>query len=264
MSETAGLSGNRYSTMDWGNAINEHLQTSNPDRALEKCLGGLSLTRADRKKDFANLSLPPSARLEHHIEPLTNFLSRERLSLENMSTERFWLQIIPTGNTNDRRITVLDIPSEQIRARIEEVIEADKIIPDDYNLLICEFRENKYGGQMVVDESDRVFVFFGQGMEGDYSSGNKTPQYIADNASPTGIFHYSFDDPQLRDVIYRLATLIGFGTNSDSFRGNYRPGYYEFVLYEDSSGNLAPLIYDYSKDPLYKLPEEYGGLNEWS
>lgn len=216
---------------------------------LGKLAKELSKTKADYIQEFEALHLPTYTR---YIEPLGKFLTRETVRDEGMNTPTLWFQLIPTS-VDKQKYTVLDVNDEQIRSEVERLIDEHEV--GQYDILISEFLPNKYGGQMVVDEEGRVEVYFGEGKEADYSTGEKTPEFHVSNADPTGRFKYSFEDVGLREAAWRLIAATTSHSDNGRFKKAYHPGYYEFALCGD---DLRPIFLDYrpySADSPYQLPE---------
>ena len=229
---------------EWSKAID---QVGAPK--LEGLAEKLNRTKADYIQEFEALNLPTYAR---YIEPLAEFLTRDAVRDEGMNTPTLWFQLIPRS-ADMQKHTMLDVSDDQISTETKRLIDEQDI--DKYDILVSEFLPNKYGGQMVIDETNRVEVYFGEGKEADYSTGEKTPEYHVGNSDPTGTFKYSFDDVGLREAAWRVIDATATESDAGSFAKAHHPGYYEFALCGD---DLRPIFLDYrpySADSPYQLPE---------
>lgn len=164
-------------------------------------------------------------------------------------------------NPQDKRIVRLKIPRtnalEQLRADITALPN-----PEEYSVLLSDYYENAFGGQVVITERGTLLVEFGKGPQGDFAAGEKTPDYTATNNQYTGGVKYSFEDPELRKAIWNMLELI--------YRPREKPptpGYYEFALYANTNGKLSHVFFDArtgrSEDPFSTIPDssiaEVGG-----
>ena len=163
-----------------------------------------------------------------------------------------WFQLIPRGGAN-KKFTILDVPPEVVQSRVVQLMQDNLLNVADYNILISEYLDNKYGGQMVVGKDGAVSVFFGEGTEQDYSTGSKTPTYTA-HAGFTGALHYSFDDEKLRTVTQKIVSATETADSDGRFGIGHHPGYYEFAIGENEDGTLRPIFLDYRSSDFYKLP----------
>lgn len=233
----------------WGSAIGR-LARKLDNADLRNITKETSVTKVDCAKEFEALNLPGYVRT---IESLSTFLANGEPNTAGMKTDRFWFQLIPS-TPNGNKITVLDKTREDIYPQVQTIIRDNGISPQEYSLLVSEFLENRYGGQMVISKAGEVSLYFGAGAEIDYSSGSKIPEYSADNKNSAGIFHYSFEDSDLRKAAQKLVQAVAI-SDVNSFRPNYHPGYYEFALCGDNDQSLWPIFLDYMPSDFYQLSE---------
>ncbi|HMQ96326.1 MAG TPA: hypothetical protein PKD19_03855 [Candidatus Saccharibacteria bacterium] len=233
-----------HNSLVWSAALRAAM--GNMSGKMARICGEFSKTKADYVEQFSALQLPTYVRT---IEPLESSL-QEGVNAEGITTERCWFQLMP-NNPHDTKVTVLDVAKDDALNSVIASINQHDINPVDYQLLVSEFLENRYGGQMVVSEMGMVSIYFGEGNEADYSTGNKVPQYTADNNRPTNTFHYSFEDTELRRSVQKLVEAITL-KGGDSMRPGYHPGYYEFALCGDE---LKPIFLDYRPSDIYQLPD---------
>ena len=224
--------------VNWADAM-DRVGGINPEVTAE-----LSKTKADYTENFAELALPTYKR---YIEPLASFLHEQSPRHEGMNTPTFWFQLIPKF-AGGEKLTRLDVADIDIHDTVQELIAKNNIDLDKYDILVSEFLTNKYGGQMVVGDGGEVAVYMGEGTEAEYSTAEKSPQYIADNMRSTGTFHYSFEDPELRLAVQNLIQAAAIQADNGRFENNYVPGYYEFALCGDE---LRPIFLDYRPDQLH-------------
>lgn len=228
-----------YSSMQtWAKALQRHADLAHLATAA-------AITKVECRDEFDSLQLPTYAR---YIMPLTDFYARaEAPRDEAMITPTLWFQLIPNTQYGERQ-TVLDVPDSELVAAIDARVTVDE--RNKYDILVSEFLQNKYGGQMIVDASGSVEIWFGEGNEMDYSSGEKPPTHTADNHTATGRFQYSFEDEQLREAVWQIAGAAAVPNDVDGrFGMSFHPGYYEFALCGEE---LRPIFLDYRSSPFYQ------------
>ena len=213
--------------------------------AATAAMSELTKTKADYQQQFDAMELPSYKR---YIEPLSLFIQHRLTGDENhmdtairdeqLQTPSLWYQLIPFRES-ENRVTMLDVSSTELAVDIQKRLAKDEIDAGKYAILVSEFLPNAYGGQIVIDDDGGTAVYFGEGLEEKYSSGEQTPKFSADNKRATRTFHYSFDDPVLRQIIYS-AVQATHGV----------PGYYEFAVGRDDTKNgaLRPISLDYRSD----------------
>lgn len=232
-----------HNTIEWAKAI----RAVDPHSSL---ISPLEMTKADYAEVFDSLNLPTYSR---HITTLSDFLETQDVRHGNQKTEKLWIQLMPNVPSRPK-ITELDIEEDKIVEKVQDLIEQHDLNPLEYDILISEFMKNEYGGQMIVSPNgEDVAVFFGEGAEQDFSSGSKTPEYMA-RTTLTGVIRYSFEDSTLRETIWSLIKATSCPSDDGRFDRRFHPGYYEFALCEDN-GKLKPIFLDYRPDDIYQLPD---------
>ncbi len=209
---------------DWGKALGTVAMGG------DQLVAELKKTKADYSEAFAAANLPTYTR---YITSLESFLHEDAVRAEGMDTPTLWFQLIPKVSGAEK-ITRLDVADIDVKRQVKDLLAEKQLTASDYDILVSEFLTNKYGGQVTIDPDGGVQIYFGEGAEADYTTGEKPPQYMANNAG-TGVFHYSFSDPKLRTAVQRVVKAAEL------------PGYYEFAICGDA---LQPIFLDYRPDNL--------------
>jgi hypothetical protein len=159
-------------------------------------------------------------------------------------TERCWFQILPTDGDQNVKLTVVEdgLTHEDAKLRILGHVAA-KQAQDRTEIFLSEFLQNHYGGNITVNNNGELYAEFGEGVQIQYSAGEKTPSHYVTKKMGE-IVHYSFDDTRLRTAIWNTIRSI---PHAD---GEFYPGYYEFALAGDQ---LRPIFFDYRSIPVFQL-----------
>jgi len=113
-------------------------------------------------------------------------------------------------------------------------------------VFIAEYYPVEYGGNIVINTDQSIIIEFKKGSQGPISAGTVIPEYRVERGS-MGVFHYSFDDEELRKCIYDVIKQIPHDGRT------YTVGYYEFQLVRKKlDGFLEPVFIDYDEDPAYR------------
>jgi hypothetical protein len=140
---------------------------------------------------------------------------------------------------------------------------------EKFDILILQYFENVYGGNIVVAPDNSMIIEFRDGYQGPVASGEETLKYFAWREVFTKSFSYSFEDPKLRELIYKTIQTIPH--RGEGREAKYLPGYYEFALVRSKETmGLEPKFIDLKKNlaQLFKTEvceEVHGvidGLNE--
>lgn len=116
----------------------------------------------------------------------------------------------------------------------------------NYQLVIGENYPNVYGGNIVVNPDQSIVVEFRRGSQGPISTGIVTPEFRVERHGESQSFCYSFDDQELRKVIY--STLRSLPHDGRV----YLPAYYEFHLIRRTENDpLEPIFVDMSTRSAY-------------
>lgn len=226
-----------YNMAQWAAAM-ERLEEGPVTRAL---IASCQETKFDTTKEFEELCLPT---FSQYTMSLDDFFVLDNVRTDSMKSERLWFQIAHKDGTS--KVTRLDVEDYAIPEMAYKILAGNE--PQDYNILVSEYLENKYGGHIVIDGESQIYIEFGEGPEYQYSD-SRIPQFKVQSDQYTGVMNYSFEDVFLREKIYSALTAIPHIYN-ESFRPLYHPGYYEFVLCSD---NLRPVFLDYRSSSLYSL-----------
>lgn len=107
---------------------------------------------------------------------------------------------------------------------------------------MTESHEQRFGGNILVDEDGRAVVEFRRGNQGPISAGSVIPEYRAWQDPFTGTWKYSFEDTTLRQQVQDMMRHLPHdGTE-------YLSGLYEFHLISENDDDLLqPKFIDYQK-----------------
>lgn len=112
----------------------------------------------------------------------------------------------------------------------------------NYHIILSEARDIAYVGNIIVSESGEVYgEFSAEGIPPTRSGLKQVHRFQKDPFLST--FHYSFEDTDLREAIYRSLDYL---PHKGTCRGReWQQGYYELLLSREPDGQLRPEFYDY-------------------
>jgi hypothetical protein len=181
--------------------------------------------------------------------PLTRFLEKPGEYIENMDCRHLYMCLNPRRKELPRHRQA-GLAHEEIMPFIESRLSPQDY--DQYDLLFIQYFRNVYGGSVMVGDDGIILVEFKEGYQGPIASGEEAPQFSAYRDHFTGSFHYSFQDPELRELIYNLVQTIPHRENGRV--EEFWPGYYEFALVEKEPGQpLQPIFIDSRENPVYQF-----------
>ncbi len=124
------------------------------------------------------------------------FLHDSDAVLSALETERYFVFLQPKEGKPSRRLCV---------TKEETIAFVQKTIPEgeqqDWQVMISEFKEPVYGGNIHVDKAGVAHADLRVGNQGPISAGTATPDYRAWQDPLTSLWKYSFDDPTVRQLI---------------------------------------------------------------
>ncbi len=189
-------------------------------------------TKADTQEVFDALDLPTYKRI------LTTKQSFRPEQIEAFRFDAFWLQIFGS----EEKTTKLNLTRDEL---LQEV--GDPSIDETTGILVSEFLENKYGGNMVVSDNGQIVIEFGKGTNSDYTARNVTPSHFAISEPGTGTMQYSFADIKLRELVWNnVIRPIRQG-------GEPLPGYFEFIVADNDE---VIFVDARPTNPIYRLGHE--------
>lgn len=225
---------------DWARAVKKI------DPVLASMLGENKFIGFKRVED---LKLP---RYESKTLRLAEFMKNHEMYLSSLGSKLFYIGLIPKTK-NLKRYGEKGISANSAIEFVRENVSEDNI--ENYDIILQQYFENKYGGNIQIGfEPNQVLVEFKRGHQGEIAKGIATPEFIVRKDINTGVFKYTFDDEQLKKVIYKTIMSIPHetiwdGNANDAYGRNIdiklRPGYYEFFLIKrDENSELEPIFFD--------------------
>lgn len=156
---------------------------------------------------------------------------------ECITSEYVVWHMLPS-NPSDERVVRLKVPREDALRRLREDVTGLGERANKYSILLSDYFENEYGGNIEVTADGNVLVAFGEGFQGDYAAGEKPEQYQVVNDIYTKNLIYPFENEELRAAIWDTVSSVWKSPETSA------PGYYEFTLYRNGYGALRPVFFD--------------------
>jgi hypothetical protein len=187
---------------------------------------------------------------------LSEFLHNSQEYLDRIGSQKFYVNLPPRkeGLTRYRQI---DLSRDEVLPFIQEHVPASRSC--DYMIVLFEFYENQYGGNIVIDDNGGLVVEMVKGSHAPLVSGEKTPEFFIRRDEFTGSLSYSFEDETLRKAVWSMLLAIPHYNNEISTGDTDRyvrftPGYYEFVLIRRGDARpLEAVFLDYRGNRAYQL-----------
>ena len=218
------------------------VEKSNPMATWERHISSdlypdLKMWAAETKQQVIetpeSLGLPCYKQL--HV-PLGLFLENPDQFTSELSSQKYWFQL--TSVSQQTKITVVDVHSDELQ---DAVASVDTTRPDDTSLLLSEYADNLFGGNIVVGEKGRIIAEFSEGLQGKVASQEVIPDFTTTSRPGTNTLSYSFEDNRLRSAIWSLVQPI-----------RYLPGYYEFTILD----GWRPIFLDARlRNPIYQIAD---------
>ncbi len=216
---------------------------------------GLYQNKAEQYRKLQETSLPQYNRIEN-VE-VSYFLDNPESAVSELSSERFFISLIPKKEGMPRYGKAgLDV--DQVVSFIKEKLDLDDI--NKYQITINEYFENLFGGNLVVGQQGDVYIEFKRGEQTDIARGKIVPEFIVTRERFTESFRYSFQDEDIRRIIFMA--LLSVPHEGKGRRLRFMPGYYEFVVVRRDEESIPETIFiDYSDNSLFDLNWEEVNAN---
>ncbi len=170
--------------------------------------------------DLDRFDLPRYKRLSL---PLTDFLKTPESYIKSLESSDLYVSLNPHNKKLPRQRRVMAVADV-----VPFIAEHAGSNPDQFDILFLQYFDNLYGGNIVVSADNYMIIEFRKGYQGPIANGSETPQFRAARDIFTGHFSYSFEDRDLREMIYRTVQTIPHQPEKEGII--YLPGYYEFVI----------------------------------
>ena len=211
-----------------------------------------SKIETDRTEGFEALEKLGLPHYKKIIIDLTQFLESPESITQELGSRKFYAVLLdPNGKL--QRFSKVGATLEEVQAWIDEKISPEN--QEHYQIILNQYYENLYGGNIVVNPSGQLLVEFKRGQVHGLPQGKITPEFYVTRDPHTQSLHYSFEDEQIRENIYR--TLQTIPHSGEGRELTFKPGYYEFVLVKKTEESPPePIFLDYNDLPSYHLPEQ--------
>jgi hypothetical protein len=189
--------------------------------------------------------------------PLIEYLKNPEKYLRSLDTDSYYVSLNPY-NKQLKRERRVRMSAEEIMPFITEYV-GEKT--DQFDILILQYFENLYGGNILIAPDNSMIIEFREGYQGPIGSGSETPQFTGGRDVFTGNFFYSFEDPKLRQLIYDTVQTIPHhqGERDKTFL----PGYYEFVIVRNRlTQELEPKFIDLKRNLAEIFDSNIAYINE--
>jgi len=229
----------------WHNMSNWSFALKKTNVATLKRLAELyddaNIVSKKKKLDYAKL--PSNEVVFKH--PLKGFFEADyKTAIENANTDKFWGQFVSPNRKNKRR-TIDVCTKDSLTDELKAMVNTFNMNEDEYFVIIYEYFKNLYAGNLMVEkDGQRIFAEMVQDTHSGLVQGKRNPDFTVWRNDFDKRFHYSFDDPVLRETVFKMIQCIPHNEN------HYMPGYYEFVIV-DKNGRVAPIFIDYISSELY-------------
>jgi len=177
---------------------------------------------------------------------LMDFLREPEKYFNLIGSKKFYISLEPIDDKH-ARYSACDLTGEEVIEYILNHLQEQDT--SQYDLVLQEFFENMYGGTMVINDNGSVFIEFVRGFQGQIAHGRKEPEFIAKYDPLAGLMKYSFEDPNLKEALYKALLCIPHRGQERNMV--FEPGYYEFSLVEGPIG-LRPIFIDASDNGLLR------------
>lgn len=205
----------------------------------------------DRNVSFDNLKKLDLPRYFSVKLDYLDFLEEPERFVENHQSKTYYVAMLPkVKESGMERHSRVDVALEDIEKFVHQ-----RICPTlhrDYDIVVNEFWENLYGGNIIVNEDGKLVIEFKKGLQMPIAKETKKPDYIVWRDEFTNSFKYSFDNFELKEVVYRTINSIPHSGEGRDVK--YTPGYYEFTLVKKSETSLLePIFFDCRLNSAYEL-----------
>jgi hypothetical protein len=206
-----------------------------------------------RSLGLENLEKNDLPRYKNIQMPLADFISNPEKYCNNLKTSLFWAILQPTDPTKPRYSIAIGKSKEEIMSYIAKNI--NKKDENNYEIILSEYLENSYGGNMIVNGDGKLVIELVSGRENHLDKGKQIPEFIVERDPFTNSFKYSFEDVELRSAIQEmLQSIVEEGNGREK---KFKPGYYEIVFArENKDSKLIPKFIDYKDNPAYELKQQ--------
>lgn len=180
------------------------------------------------------------------VMPVEEFMKNPKRNLGSLDCERFYV-ILLTEDSSKPRYVKDDLTRDDAVKFVKESLTRSQA--KQYSVILLQFYQNIYGGNIVIDDNQNVLVELIEGRQGPVARGTKTPPFSVWRDEYTGSFKYSFDDQKLRKTVFE--TLLHIPHTEDVSRAlKFQTGYYEFALVKkENSEKIEPIFFDYKDNP---------------
>ena len=179
----------------------------------------------DRRKSIERirkLGLPMAKSVTTDLE---SFLANPDEFFAGLPSGKYYISLNPYehGREGLERCGEPDQTREEVMDYIKNNVPSDKA--GLYEIKLEEYA-NRYGGTIIIGGKNEVWVEFKEGTQAEIGSGTAAPGFIAHRDRHNGVMRYSFEDEELRKVIFE--TLQAIPHKGERYDTEYHPGYYEF------------------------------------
>jgi hypothetical protein len=202
-----------------------------------------------REQGLAKLKEMNLPQPQQFFVPAIEFLQNPEKYLKKLDSPKIYISLNPRKKDLPRYRVPWISTEEAIAFVRKNLVGVD---PKEYDVLGFQFLENIYGGSIVINPDGKILVEFRHGQQGPVATGTETPEFSVRRDIFNLSFKYSFEDPELRQEIYKTILRIPHEGNGRDMK--FTPGYYEFALVrKDEQSPLNPWFFDYKNDKAYHI-----------
>lgn len=176
------------------------------------------------------------------------FMSNPDVFTRDMDCGTFFVTLIPKAG--GRRFSEADLDVKQVIYFVRGHLHEAEYW--DYDMALQQYFENIFGGNIIANSNGMLLAEFRRGRQGPIGSGTVIPEFYVTRNSFTGSFRYSFENPDMREMIYK--TIIDIPHEGNGRAMKFQQGYYEFVIV-NRDGRLRPIFIDYKDSEGFRLPD---------
>lgn len=228
----------KFRMEDWVSSLKLH----NPLMAAS-----LETDRVSGFRAVENMGLP---HYERRMIPLDEFMDNPELFAGDMDCDTFYVTLVP--KMCGRRFSEADLDVSHVISFVREHLDEKDYTC--YNMALQQYFDNKFGGNIIVNKDGSLLAEFRRGRQGPIGSGTEIPEFYITRNMFTNSFRYSFESPELRQLLY--STFLIMPHEGEGREMRFVPGYYEFVIV-NKRGRLKPVFIDYKGKGGYKLPDNF-------
>jgi hypothetical protein len=214
--------------------------------ATESLRSLLDQARTDSHEQLMELNLP---HYERRLFSLPEFLDQPANCLSQLPAPAYYVSISAPGSKYLPHFRQIGLTSAEVIAFVTgHNCQEERT---RYRVLLQEHFESIYGGNILIDQTSRVYVEAVQGNQCDLDWGRCTPDLIITQDEFLRTFKYSFPDPHLRRKLLNVIFCLPHWKAGGHLE--FLSGYYAFSLINRFGTELSPVFLDIHTGPLFYL-----------